>query len=605
MMRFFSLTYLLRHYENSGFVIQRKARMLAILCLVVLVILPLSALYTALIGGMQTTILIPLLAGIVPVATALILLVKGRFTAAGHIVLFASTVVVWTVIIFDRYSPVVRLDTIAFIYGAMSMVPLLVVRNKREVLAYCAFNLIMYGLFCAIWLPDMELAHTEFYDYLFDNLVALLFISVAIYYSFDINQRALNRAERDIAERKQAQTKLKQLQRLLSSVIDSMPSSLIGLNVEGEITQWNREAETHIGILADRALGHPFTEVIPELAYLTKKIEDAIDKGTPVREGRIPLAFGKKTRYHDITIYPLGIDDSDDIDGAVLRVDDITERLRMEEMIIQSEKMLSVGGLAAGMAHEINNPLAGILQTVQVVEKRLFGQATKNSEAAARLDISEQKIAAYCSDRGIDKMLDALESAGQRAAKIVNNMLGFSRKSDALFASQDLAKLLDETCELASSEYDLSKNYDFRNIEIILDYHTEVPDVVCDGNQIKQVLFNLITNAAQAMAEQTREINPRLILRLAPDGDYVRIEVEDNGPGMDEETRKRVFEPFYTTKEVGVGTGLGLSVSYFIVTENHGGTIEVASSPGHGTRFTIRLPHSGPGEIGSPSPVSS
>jgi signal transduction histidine kinase len=192
-------------------------------------------------------------------------------------------------------------------------------------------------------------------------------------------------------------------------------------------------------------------------------------------------------------------------------------------------------------------------------------------------------------------MLEALESAGQRAAKIVNNMLGFSRKSDAHFSSQNLVQLLDEACELASSEYDLKKNYDFRNIAIIRDYDNTVPEVVCDANQIQQVLFNLITNAAQAMADGAHKRSPRLTLRLAPDGKHVRIDVEDNGPGMDEETRKRVFEPFFTTKEVGVGTGLGLSVSYFIVTENHGGTIEVDSAPGRGARFIIRLPKDGTG----------
>jgi PAS domain S-box-containing protein len=528
----------------------------------------------------------------VPVALALIILAKGRFTAAGHIVLLTSTVVVWTVMIFDRHSPLVQLNTIAFIYGAMSMVPLLVVRNKGEVLAYCALNLIMYGLFCAIWLPDMGLTHTEFYDYLFDNLVALLFISIAIYYAFQINQGALDRAEHDIAERKEAQAKLKQLQHLLSNVIDSMPSSLIGLNVAGAITQWNRESETLAGIPSEQALGRPFTYVVPELAYLTEKIEQAIDKVMPIRDERVPLAFDKEIRHYDITVYPLGLDD---IDGVVLRVDDISERLRMEETLVQSEKMLSVGGLAAGMAHEINNPLAGILQTVQVVKRRLYGTVAKNSAAASRLGISEQQIADYCSERGIDKMLEALESAGQRAAKIVNNMLGFSRKSRAHFSSQDLVQLLDETCELASSEYDLKKNYDFRNVVIVRDYDSKVPEVICDANQIEQVLFNLITNAAHAMADGAQNRNPRLTLRLAPDGDHVRIVVEDNGPGFDEATRKRVFEPFFTTKEVGVGTGLGLSVSYFIITENHQGTIEVDSSPGRGARFTIRLRKDGPG----------
>jgi signal transduction histidine kinase len=169
-------------------------------------------------------------------------------------------------------------------------------------------------------------------------------------------------------------------------------------------------------------------------------------------------------------------------------------------------------------------------------------------------------------------------------------MLSFSRRGDQTFSPQDLAELLDATLEIAQTDYILKKRYDFKSIDIVREYEAGMPAVVCERSQIQQVFFNILQNGAHAMVSPRDQGSPRFLLRVRKQGEWGRVEIEDNGPGMDAATRKRVFEPFYTTKAVGQGTGLGLSVSYFIVTENHGGTIEVDSTPGQGTRFVIRLP---------------
>jgi signal transduction histidine kinase len=117
-----------------------------------------------------------------------------------------------------------------------------------------------------------------------------------------------------------------------------------------------------------------------------------------------------------------------------------------------------------------------------------------------------------------------------------------------------------------------------------------VPKVRCEATKIQQVYLNILKNGAQAMTEDPDTIAPRFTLRVMEDGEMVRVEIEDNGPGMEEAVRKRIFEPFFTTKSVGIGTGLGLSVSYFIITENHRGSLSVLSTPGVGTCFVIRLP---------------
>ena len=153
------------------------------------------------------------------------------------------------------------------------------------------------------------------------------------------------------------------------------------------------------------------------------------------------------------------------------------------------------------------------------------------------------------------------------------------------------AYLLDNTIELASSDYDLKKKYDFRRIDIVREYDPTMPEVPCERTKIQQVFLNILKNSAQAMAQEKDEgKEPLIALRVQRDGDTALIEIEDNGPGMDDATRKRVFEPFFTTKGIGDDTGLGLSVSYFIITKNHGGTLSVESTPGIGAKFIIRLP---------------
>jgi signal transduction histidine kinase len=153
----------------------------------------------------------------------------------------------------------------------------------------------------------------------------------------------------------------------------------------------------------------------------------------------------------------------------------------------------------------------------------------------------------------------------------------------------DLHELLDTAIRLAGSDYDLKKNYDFKQIEIKRHYDLTLSLVKCDKTEIEQVVLNLIKNAAQAMSSAAIPA-PAITLRTHCEHNYACIEVSDNGPGMDAKTSKRVFEPFFTTKEVGIGTGLGLSVSYFIITEQHKGTLSVTSKPGEGTCFVICLP---------------
>lgn len=403
----------------------------------------------------------------------------------------------------------------------------------------------------------------------------------------------------DISERKAAQEALDATQAYISNILDSMPSAIIGVDARGVITHWNRAAaalpgarfgslsEGGAGLLLGVAQGERLETVCPRLAELFKEHWPSLQVGRPVGLERQLFVDESGQRYEDLLLYPLSTQGER---GVVIRVDDASERTRLQDLMIQSEKMMSVGGLAAGMAHEINNPLSGILQAIQVVLMHLDPELPANRRVAEAHGLDLKAMRAYLEERKAMRFLNGVQEAGRRAAKIVTNMLEFSRRSESRQELADLHELLDKAVELASSDYDLKKKYDFKRVQIVREFDAALPRTPCVTMEIEQVLLNLMKNAAQAMFEKPQDRRPRIILRTAREPGFARIEIEDNGPGMDEIVRKRVFEPFFTTKEPGQGTGLGLSVSFFIVTTNHKGSMSVSSELGKGSTFTLRLP---------------
>lgn len=268
---------------------------------------------------------------------------------------------------------------------------------------------------------------------------------------------------------------------------------------------------------------------------------------------------------------------------------DITESKKTAALMVQTEKMMMVGGLAAGMAHEINNPLGIITQTAQNIQRRLDAQLPANQAVAEQCGINLVQLQQYLEARQIFDFLKTIREATERAARIIANTLKFSRKSESFVEYADLSELIEQVLELAANDYDLKKNYDFKRVTVRREIPDALPKVPVSVLEIEQVLLNLLKNAAQAMYEAATP-DPQVTVRASVQGEYAVLEIADNGPGMPPEVQKRIFEPFYTTKEVGKGTGLGLSVSYAIVTTNHGGRLEVHSRPGNGTCFSLWLP---------------
>ncbi len=404
----------------------------------------------------------------------------------------------------------------------------------------------------------------------------------------------------DITERKNAEVELRQLRNYLDNVIDSMPSALIGIDAQGKITRWNHEAEVLSGLREQEATGCMLDAVLPEFSEQLQKVQEAIDSREVQAADRVSYHKDGIHLYKEVTVYPLI---ANGIEGAVLRVDDITERIQIEEMMIQTEKMMSVGGLAAGMAHEINNPLGIMIQAVQNIERRVSPHLDANLKAAEECHTSVETIYNYLEKRMVLALIEDIREAGTRAAKIVANMLQFSRRSESARQSVNLPELIDQTIELAANDYDLKKKYDFRHIEIIKKYQDKLPPIQLMETEIEQVLLNLLKNAAQAIAEQEEKTDPpQITISLSSTADSIILVVQDNGPGIPDAIRKRVFEPFFTTKPVGSGTGLGLSVSYMIISNNHRGKMEVEASEPHGALFRITLPLIMPSEMNRQRP---
>lgn len=371
------------------------------------------------------------------------------------------------------------------------------------------------------------------------------------------------------------------------SVIDSMPSALIRIDDKMIVCQCNKKVKE---IFPDVCFG--IVSVKVENFFLGQtEILNAISEA---RDLNIPRILERRNidnnlhNVYDVTVFPL---QDSELAGVVVRIDDVTSRARMEEVMVQTEKMMSVGGLAAGMAHEINNPLGGILQGAQNLERRFLPEIKANVEAATRAGCSMESLQQYLKYRKILGIIAGIKDSGLRASSIVSNMLEFSKPGKDIVTTVSVAELINAALELAAKDYDLKKKYDFLHVRIVREFDPDLPDIICSRTEIEQVFFNLFKNAAQAMAEHGYHgTEPVITVRTAINNSGITIEVADNGPGIDPETRRRVFEPFYTTKSPESGTGLGLSVSYFIITQNHGGTFTVDSHLGSGAKFIITLP---------------
>jgi two-component system, NtrC family, sensor kinase len=396
--------------------------------------------------------------------------------------------------------------------------------------------------------------------------------------------------ETAIENQKTIALQLLDTKRHLQTIINSVPDILVGISAEEKVTYWNTAAFEKTGLSFDKALGTHILNALPQLPITQEQLSAIILSERPFINQRIQHVENDEYKFYDLRIYPLL---SAHNAGAVIQLTNVTKQVQIENMMIQNEKMSSLGELAAGIAHEINNPLGIILHNVQNISRRISTDFPSNKKTAEKYNINSENILHYLREREIPLFLNNIKEAGERAGTIVNNMLEFSRTSHNEKTWIDIKKLIDQSVELNSkSNFDDQKAME--SILVTTQFQQNLPMVYASAPELQQVLLNLLRNAYQALLSknftppETPQVNILVMLNTLQR--EIMIEIADNGPGIKSTIKEHIFQPFFTTKGIGKGTGLGLSVSYFIITEHHQGRISVLSHYGKGARFKLCLP---------------
>ncbi|HTI05724.1 MAG TPA: PAS domain S-box protein [Gemmatimonadales bacterium] len=374
---------------------------------------------------------------------------------------------------------------------------------------------------------------------------------------------------RDITEPKRAADTLARSEARYRHLVESASDAIVTLDANGRFTTVNHAAENISGYKREELVGQWFAPMLPDddLPKALGHFQQALAGETGLFETQFYRKDGE-ARTISVTYSTPQKDEE-----VLCLIRDVTDQKMLQEQLIQSEKMSAIGQLVSGVAHELNNPLAGISAFAQLLlaEKRFP---------------PDQRTAA-----------ETIYSEARRASRIVQNLLTFARQHKAEKVPTQLNQVLDDTLELRGYELRV------RGIDVRREYDESIPETMADAHQLQQVFLNLITNAEQAMEQREGQHHHRLTVRTRLSAEAIRIEVEDTGPGIPPNLIDRIFNPFFTTKPTGSGTGLGLSISLGIVRE-HEGRIWAENSPQQGARFVVELPITMPRTSGEHAAVA-
>ncbi|MGA8042451.1 MAG: ATP-binding protein [Terracidiphilus sp.] len=355
------------------------------------------------------------------------------------------------------------------------------------------------------------------------------------------------------------ETKISEFERLKEfneNIVESINVGILALDLEDRIESWNAQMEAMYALSRAEAIGQPAAEVFP--AEFMEALEQVRDEPGVHNLYKFPLTTrAGEQRTANIAIAPL-MSREFVVVGRILLVDDITERVSLEAQLSQADKLSSIGLLAAGVAHEINTPLAVISSYAQMLSKQMRGDAR------------------------LGPVLEKITQQSFRASEIANGLLNFSRTSTTEFRETDLNQVIRETLSLVEHQFKTAK------IEVNAELAAELPSIHGNPGKLQQVFLNLLLNAKEAMPG-----GGTLRIETAVNG-HVEASISDSGAGIAPEHLKRIYDPFFTTKTMPKpgerrGTGLGLAVSYGIIQE-HAGKIEVESAVGAGTTFHLEFP---------------
>jgi len=363
----------------------------------------------------------------------------------------------------------------------------------------------------------------------------------------------------DVSERKQAEVALRQSEERYRTILEDMGKGYYESDLAGNITFVNDSMCRILGYGNEEMIGTNYRRYMgkEKARQIYKDANGVYRKGKPARWFSWEfLTKSGETRLIEASIAPR-FNAQGEVAGFRGIFNDITGREAIEQQVLMTSKLASIGELASGVAHELNNPLTGVMGYAQLLIEN------KNIPLEVKSDLHK------------------VYQESQRAAKIVQNLLSFARRRKPEKSYFDINELIQRTLDLRSYELKIS------NIKVCINSKTDMPEIKADYYQIQQVILNILINAEQALTEAGHR--GKITVTTGTVGNRIRISIADNGPGIPKENTGRIFDPFFTTKEVGKGTGLGLSVCHGIVTA-HGGNICVESDEGKGSEFIIDLP---------------
>ncbi|MBU0991558.1 MAG: PAS domain S-box protein [Proteobacteria bacterium] len=584
----------LKTYDHDDFIIQLKATFIFYICIAILICLPIIILYSTYIEYQNQTlgysfnviILLVELISALFVAGALYFLARGYYCLASHFILIVTLATVWAVMFLDTATIVSRLDTIAFVFCTLSITPLVISKRTSGIVFYFFINVIILLIFVYYLNTQLHLERTDMIDYLSDNLAALFFICFTSYNIFTINRKALQKTEEDVRERKIAEKALKESEeryRLIaenvSDVIWTSDMNLQFTYVSPSIihllgyTPEESMKKSIYGILTSKSLEKSLS-VFERVVKFADPNEETDQRSVALKlellhkDGHTLWTESKVTFFHDSDRKITGLL------GVTMDISEqhraMEEKKKLEAQLIQSQKMEAIGTLAGGIAHDFNNILAAIFGFAQLSEINL--------------------------PKNINKAIDyiaQIQKASMRAKDLVQLILAFSRQNKPEMRPIELDRIIEDALKLLRASIPTT-------IKIEKDIKEELCIIMANQTQIHQVIMNLCTNASHAMEENggvlaitlnsaiIDQVESESIPGLEP-GLYLKMSVQDTGQGMDPETLERIFDPYFTTKKPGEGTGLGLAVAHGIM-KSHGGAISVFSEPGAGSIFHVYFP---------------
>jgi two-component system NtrC family sensor kinase len=352
---------------------------------------------------------------------------------------------------------------------------------------------------------------------------------------------------------------------LTQAIIDNLPVSLYAVDRDYRIVAWNRNRELGgQGIPRQEALGRTVFDVLTRQPreLLENELRRAFETGQIERLEQKSVSPDGDPQYWQVSKIPMRTDNDDEVSHVITMGEDISARVEANQAIARAEKLAAVGKLAAGVVHEINNPLATISACAEALESRLNDGAFDSSP-----EIDDLR-----------EYLGLIRSEAFRCKSITNGLLDFSRTRTGERIPIDIAEVIGAAARLVAHQKRGSR------VDIVMEVEPDLMPVIGDAGQLQQAIIALSTNAIDAMPD-----GGTLTLGASRTDGFIQLSVGDSGVGIAPEHLTKIFDPFFTTKEVGSGTGLGLAVCYGIVTE-HGGRLDVHSVPGAGTTFTISLP---------------